>query len=40
MSIQKDADGFVTSFENGLCPRFTTPDEEGRVILDSCYYEE
>ena len=31
---QKDASGAFVSFENGLCPRFTTPDEEGKVILD------
>ncbi len=32
-----DRDG-EWSFENGLCPRFTTPDEHGNVILDYCYY--
>lgn len=31
---KKDASGAVWMFENGLCPRFTTPDESGRVILD------
>lgn len=32
-----DAGGFEISFENGLCPRFTTPDERGCVILDYCF---
>jgi hypothetical protein len=30
--------GAVYCFENDLCPRFTTPDEEGNVIIDFCYY--
>ena len=37
MSFRKDTDGCVISFENGLCPRFTTPDEKGCVILDYCF---
>jgi len=31
-------DGTVMSFENCLCPRYTTPDEKGNVILDYCYF--
>ncbi len=31
-------DGAVYSFENCLCPRFTTPDETGNIILDYCYF--
>lgn len=30
----------VYSFENCLCPRYTTPDKNGNVILDYCYYVE
>ncbi|MBO7404570.1 MAG: hypothetical protein J6V24_06375 [Clostridia bacterium] len=37
MEFRTDEDGAVWSFENGLCPRFTTPDEEGCVILDYVY---
>lgn len=37
MRIWRDLEGAVWSFENCLCPRFTTPDETGRVILDYCY---
>ena len=29
-------DGFAWSMELYNCPRFTTPDEQGRIILD--YY--
>ncbi len=38
MEIAADDDGAVMSFENCLCPRFTTPDEKGNVILDYCYF--
>ena len=38
MELWKDGDGGVWSFENGLCPRFTTPDEKGNVILDYCFF--
>ena len=38
MELWRDSDGCVWSFENGLCPRFTTPDERGCVILDYCFY--
>lgn len=38
MKIWQDKDGAVWSFENCLCPRFTTPDETGNVILDYCYF--
>lgn len=37
MTFRTDADGYVISFENGLCPRFTTPDDKGCVILDYCF---
>ncbi len=36
--IWKDLDGAVWSFENCLCPRYTTPDESGNIILDYCYF--
>ncbi len=38
MEIAADDDGAVMSFENCLCPRFTTPDEKGNVILDYCCF--
>lgn len=38
MDIREFEDGTVYSFENCLCPRFTTPDENGNVILDYCYF--
>ncbi len=34
----QDGEGGVWSFENCLCPRYTTPDEQGNVILDYCYF--
>ena len=40
MTPWKDPEGGVWSFENGLCPRFTTPDDKGCVILDYCFYVE
>ena len=40
MRIWRDAEGGEWSFENCLCPRYTTPDENGNVILDYCYYVE
>lgn len=33
-----DEDGMVWSFENCLCPRYTTPDDQGNVILDYCFF--
>ena len=38
MTIWQDKDGAVWSFENCLCPRYTTPDEKGNIILDYCYF--
>jgi len=38
MEIWQDEEGAVWSFENCLCPRYTTPDEKGNVILDYCYF--
>ena len=38
MRVWKDANGAEWSFENCLCPRYTTPDEQGNVILDYCYF--
>ena len=38
MEIALDKDGAVISFENCLCPRYTTPDEKGNIILDYCYF--
>lgn len=38
MELWADGEGRTVRFENGLCPRFTTPDENGNVILDYCFY--
>lgn len=38
MEVLPDADGAVWSFENCLCPRYTTPDETGNIILDYCFF--
>ncbi len=38
MTVWQDKDGCTWSFENCLCPRYTTPDENGNVILDYCYF--
>ena len=38
IQIAKDDKGAVWSFENCTCPRYTTPDEKGNVILDYCYF--
>lgn len=40
MRLWQDAAGGVWSFENCLCPRYTTPDEQGNVIMDYCYFVE
>ncbi len=36
--IVTDEEGAYWFFERYGCPRFTTPDEEGKVILDVCHY--
>lgn len=33
-----DVNGTRWCFERYVCPRFTTPDENGNVILDMCFY--
>ncbi|MDR1000196.1 MAG: hypothetical protein LBL96_05275 [Clostridiales bacterium] len=33
-----DENGFQWLFERYGCPRFTSPDEKGNVILDICFY--
>jgi hypothetical protein len=38
IEIISDKNGAIWSFENCLCPRFTTPDEKGNIILDYCYF--
>ncbi len=37
MTPLQDPSGATWSFENCLCPRYTTPDQEQRIILDYCY---
>lgn len=38
MEIKSDNNGAVWSFERYGCPRFTTPDENGNIILDYCFF--
>lgn len=38
MRIWQDEKGAEWSFENCLCPRYTTPDNKGNIILDYCYF--
>lgn len=40
MVLWHDASGGEWSFENCVCPRYTTPDEEGNIIMDYCYFVE
>jgi predicted transcriptional regulator YdeE len=37
-AIVNDKDGACWFFERYVCPRFTTPDEKGNIILDICFY--
>jgi len=36
--VISDGEGAYWFFERYGCPRFTTPDAEGKVILDVCHY--
>lgn len=38
MEFWTDDTGAIVQFENDVCPRYTTPDEKGNVILDFCFY--
>ena len=38
MTVWTDKEGGVWSFENCTCPRYTTPDEQGNIIMDYCYF--
>ena len=38
MTLWKDTEGGVWSFENCICPRYTSPDENGKIIMDYCYF--
>ena len=40
ISIKNDAEGAYWFFERYACPRFTTPDAEGNVILDIGFFAE
>jgi len=33
-----DEEGAYWFFERNVCPRFTTPDEQGNIILDICHF--
>lgn len=36
--ISKDENDACWFFERYTCPRFTTPDEQGNIILDICFF--
>ena len=38
MQIKSAPDGATWAFERYGCPRFTTPDENGNIILDYCFF--
>jgi hypothetical protein len=38
LKIIPDEQGAYWFFERYVCPRFTTPDEHGNIILDICHY--
>lgn len=38
MEIVADKTGAIWSFERRCSPRFTTPDEDGNIILDYCFF--
>ena len=38
MEIRSDEKGYIGFFERDQCPRLTTPDEKGKIILDYCYF--
>ncbi len=38
LQIMPDKNGAVWAFENCTCPRYTTPDENGCVILDYVHF--
>lgn len=38
MTIKSNEYGCIGHFERDQCPRFTSPDEKGNVILDYCYF--
>lgn len=40
MKVSSDSEGAFWFFERYTCPRFTSPDEKGNVILDICHYVE
>lgn len=40
IKVIMDENGVEWSFENCLCPRYTTPDENDNIILDYCYFVE
>lgn len=38
MRIEMDEKGAFWFFERYQCPRFTEPDDQGRVVLDICHF--
>ncbi len=40
MKLYRDCEGRTYSFENCVCPRYTSPDEKGNIIMDYCYFVE
>jgi hypothetical protein len=38
IEILPDKNGAQCFFERYVCPRFTTPDDKGNIVLDICYF--
>jgi len=38
MEIIFEEDGSLWCIERYCCPRYTTPDEKGKIIMDCCYF--
>ena len=38
MEIERGENGASWFFERYGCPRFTSPDDSGKIILDICYF--
>jgi hypothetical protein len=38
IEIVPDEKGALWFFERYGCPRFTTPDDKGNIIIDICYF--
>ena len=38
LDLWTDEKGGIWSFENCVCPRYTSPDNQGNIIMDYCYF--